>query len=176
MCSKCQLYISYYYCITYYLHTTVPFLPLTRYLLYSPSARLPVTCTSAWNQTSFLPHYYPTIPTIPLPSPTRLPHGEHLPSLITNNFVAMTMVSLTGGHTLPIPPSPMDYAPTASVKQLHGALPSLHHRHMWIITGPAGCGKSTVAQYVAKELSIPYIEGDDVSRATPSDARCHSLT
>lgn len=55
----------------------------------------------------------------------------------------------------------MDYAPTASVKQIHGALASHHHRHMWIITGPAGCGKSTVAQYVAKELSIPYIEGDD---------------
>lgn len=34
---------------------------------------------------------------------------------------------------------------------------------MWIITGPAGCGKSTVAQYLSKELSIPYIEGDDVS-------------
>ena len=33
---------------------------------------------------------------------------------------------------------------------------------MWIITGPAGCGKSTIAQYLAKELSIPYIEGDDV--------------
>lgn len=73
----------------------------------------------------------------------------------------MTMVSVNAGHTLPIPPSPMDYAPTASVKQIHGALASHHHRHMWIITGPAGCGKSTVAQYVAKELSIPYIEGDD---------------
>ncbi|KAF6236721.1 hypothetical protein HO173_005012 [Letharia columbiana] len=73
----------------------------------------------------------------------------------------MTMVSVTGGHTLPIPPSPMDYASTASVKQIHGALAAHHHRHMWIITGPAGCGKSTVAQYVAKELSIPYIEGDD---------------
>lgn len=71
------------------------------------------------------------------------------------------MVSVTGGHTLPIPPSPMDYASTASVKQIHGALAAHHHRHMWIITGPAGCGKSTVAQYVAKELSIPYIEGDD---------------
>ncbi|CAD6569482.1 MAG: hypothetical protein ASARMPREDX12_007860 [Alectoria sarmentosa] len=75
----------------------------------------------------------------------------------------MAMVSVTGGHNLPIPipSSPMDYAPPASVKQIHGTLASHHHRHMWIITGPAGCGKSTVAQYVAKELSIPYIEGDD---------------
>ncbi|KAL9132976.1 MAG: hypothetical protein Q9175_005845 [Cornicularia normoerica] len=55
----------------------------------------------------------------------------------------------------------MDYAPTASVKQIHGTLASHHHRHMWIITGPAGCGKSTVAQSVAKEFCIPYIEGDD---------------
>ena len=75
------------------------------------------------------------------------------------------MVSVTGGHTLPISPSPMDYAPTTSVKQIHSALASPNHRHMWIITGPAGCGKSTVAQFVAKELSIPYIEGDDVSPA-----------
>lgn len=79
----------------------------------------------------------------------------------------MTMVSITGGHTLPISPSSMDYPPPTSVKQIHGALVSHHHhRHMWIITGPAGCGKSTVAQYVAKELSIPYIEGDDVSSLT----------
>ena len=78
----------------------------------------------------------------------------------------MTMVSVNAGHILPIPPSPMNYAPTATVKQIHGALASHHHRHMWIITGPAGCGKSSVAQYVAKELSIPYIEGDDVSGAT----------
>ena len=36
-------------------------------------------------------------------------------------------------------------------------------RHMWIVTGPAGCGKSTVAAYLAQELGVPFIEGDDVS-------------
>ena len=49
------------------------------------------------------------------------------------------------------------------MKQINGALSTPHHRHMWIITGPAGCGKSTIAQYLARELRIPYIEGDDVS-------------
>lgn len=61
----------------------------------------------------------------------------------------------------------MDYTSTAgsgSLKQIHSALAAYHHhRHMWIITGPAGCGKSTIAAYLSKELSIPYIEGDDVS-------------
>ncbi|KAI9800099.1 MAG: hypothetical protein M1825_004281 [Sarcosagium campestre] len=34
-------------------------------------------------------------------------------------------------------------------------------RHIWIITGPAGCGKSSVAEYLADELNLPYIEGDE---------------
>ena len=72
-----------------------------------------------------------------------------------------------------MPSSQMDYAPTGSVKQIHAALASHHHRHMWIITGPTGCGKSTVAQYVAKELSIPYIEGDDVSGAMHPETLQH---
>lgn len=37
-----------------------------------------------------------------------------------------------------------------------------HHRHIWIITGPAGCGKTTVAKYLAENLNLPYIEGDEV--------------
>jgi gluconokinase len=38
-----------------------------------------------------------------------------------------------------------------------------HFEHIWILTGPAGSGKTTVARYLAKELSLPYVEGDDVS-------------
>lgn len=72
------------------------------------------------------------------------------------------MFAINGGHSLPTPPPSMDFATPSSAKQINSALDSPHHRHMWIITGPAGCGKSTVAQYLAKELSLPYIEGDDV--------------
>lgn len=84
--------------------------------------------------------------------------------------VHATMLSVNARHTgLPAPThsAAMSYGAMNSVKQINGALQRHHHRHMWIITGPAGCGKSTVAQYLANKLSIPYIEGDDV---------CYTLT
>ena len=45
------------------------------------------------------------------------------------------------------------------------------HRHMWIVTGPAGCGKTTVAGFLASELGLKYIEGDDVSSILPLFSR-----
>ena len=47
---------------------------------------------------------------------------------------------------------------------LHAAAPD-HFEHIFLVTGPAGCGKTTVAQYLAKQLNAPYVEGDDVSVA-----------
>lgn len=35
-------------------------------------------------------------------------------------------------------------------------------KHIWVITGPAGCGKTTVANHLASALKLPYIEGDEV--------------
>ncbi|PNY25968.1 Gluconokinase [Tolypocladium capitatum] len=32
--------------------------------------------------------------------------------------------------------------------------------HIWLVTGPAGCGKTTVAEYLADALDMPYVEGD----------------
>ena len=62
--------------------------------------------------------------------------------------------------------SPADHMsngiPQKTLPQRH---PNTDHRHIWLITGPAGCGKSTVAEYIAEALNLPYIEGDNVRKA-----------
>lgn len=50
-----------------------------------------------------------------------------------------------------------------------------HVEHIWIVTGPAGCGKTTVAQHLAQELSLPYVEGDDVGHTYTSLLRAGVL-
>lgn len=40
------------------------------------------------------------------------------------------------------------------------------HHHIWLVTGPAGSGKTTVAEFLADKLHLPYIEGDAV-RTSP---------
>ncbi|KAH8885198.1 thermoresistant gluconokinase [Thozetella sp. PMI_491] len=47
----------------------------------------------------------------------------------------------------------------------HGAVHTNGHRsprehHIWLVTGPAGCGKTTVAEHISRELNLPYVEGD----------------
>lgn len=33
---------------------------------------------------------------------------------------------------------------------------------IFVVGGPAGTGKSTIASYLSQKLDIPYLEGDDV--------------
>jgi gluconokinase len=47
---------------------------------------------------------------------------------------------------------------TAAVAATNG----LTKHQIWLVTGPAGCGKSTVAAYLANSLQYSYIEGDNV--------------
>jgi len=38
--------------------------------------------------------------------------------------------------------------------------PGAEHKHIWVITGPAGCGKTSVAEFLHETYSLPYLEGD----------------
>jgi gluconokinase len=49
-----------------------------------------------------------------------------------------------------------------------------NHHHILIVTGPAGCGKSTIAKYLALRYGFDYIEGDDVRQA--AQFHRHALT
>ena len=39
--------------------------------------------------------------------------------------------------------------------------PGPAYHHIWLVTGPAGCGKTTVATHLANSLNVPYVEGDE---------------
>ncbi|KAJ8099709.1 P-loop containing nucleoside triphosphate hydrolase protein [Lipomyces tetrasporus] len=40
-----------------------------------------------------------------------------------------------------------------------------HSYTVWVVAGPAGCGKTTVAEFLSKELDAPYVEGDSLHSA-----------
>jgi gluconate kinase len=36
-------------------------------------------------------------------------------------------------------------------------------KHVFVVFGPTGCGKSTIGKYVSSNSSYQFLEGDDVS-------------
>ncbi|ORY15554.1 P-loop containing nucleoside triphosphate hydrolase protein [Clohesyomyces aquaticus] len=65
-------------------------------------------------------------------------------------------------------PSAASTIPTAAVPAVKPA-PAMaipNHHHILIVTGPAGCGKSTVAKFLAEHYDYEYIEGDEFHPAS----------
>lgn len=65
-------------------------------------------------------------------------------------------------QTPPTPPSeaiPTKFTHTEMTSK-NGTITPTNHQHIWIVTGPAGSGKTSVAEYIANKLSLPYLEGD----------------
>ncbi|RMZ69221.1 thermoresistant gluconokinase family [Pyrenophora seminiperda CCB06] len=65
----------------------------------------------------------------------------------------------------PTPPASNTGSPSKSaVLPSEIATPEMaiaHHHHILIVTGPAGCGKSTIAQHLSDRYGFDYIEGDE---------------
>ncbi|CAI7645146.1 gluconokinase [Penicillium manginii] len=63
--------------------------------------------------------------------------------------------------------APMPIKPNTGSSAMPSALNSQNSRnstptqHIWVVTGPAGCGKSTVGQALRKDLGLSFLEGDD---------------
>ncbi|KAL2269822.1 hypothetical protein VTJ83DRAFT_2006 [Remersonia thermophila] len=76
----------------------------------------------------------------PPPSPGRTP-ASRLPSSAFSNGV------MTNG---------IGSAADASAPPQHPKM-----QHIWLVTGPAGCGKSTIAKHLSDSLQFTYIEGDE---------------
>jgi 2-phosphoglycerate kinase len=52
---------------------------------------------------------------------------------------------------------------------------SQEYHHIWLVAGPAGSGKTTVAEHIGAALGIPHLEGDLV-RSNFTDARGTAAT
>ena len=77
-------------------------------------------------------------------------------------------------HAISAKPKPLLPA-VGSQLDVNGHL-ALKHHHIWLVTGPAGCGKSTIAQYLSAYLHLPNIEGDEVCNSTERRIQTQSLT
>ncbi|KAJ6017623.1 gluconokinase [Penicillium sp. IBT 35674x] len=76
------------------------------------------------------------------------------PSLVNSP----SSVPVTKAHIMP------EFEPNGT--STHAAMHSRFNQdspiqHIWVVTGPAGCGKSTVGQAIRQELNLPFLEGDD---------------
>ena len=80
--------------------------------------------------------------------------------------------STTTTLTQPFPPTPPSEAAAPAEPAKMTSNPSLasapntarqreeEPKHIWVITGPAGCGKTSVAEHLHDTYSLPYLEGD----------------
>ncbi|KAF1924418.1 thermoresistant gluconokinase family protein [Didymella exigua CBS 183.55] len=65
--------------------------------------------------------------------------------------------------SLPTPPTSTAGSPSTSSANLSKTTEMTipHRHHILIVTGPAGCGKSTIAKYLSDRYGFEYIEGDE---------------
>ncbi|KAJ5388013.1 gluconokinase [Penicillium cosmopolitanum] len=62
--------------------------------------------------------------------------------------------------SMPIQPNAGSSAMPSALNS-QNSLNSTPTQHIWVVTGPAGCGKSTVGQALRKDLGLSFLEGDD---------------
>jgi len=79
-----------------------------------------------------------------------------------------TITAVTDGSQFPpTPPSEPVTSSTVALNKTDSGysdsimqMPATRHKHIWLITGPAGCGKTSVAEHLHDTFGLPYLEGD----------------
>jgi hypothetical protein len=99
-------------------------------------------------------------------------HANHPLSSITANMLSYnTSVGQRPSSSGAMPPSRQNIPPSPKTTISNGVMANgttsadgspAKQQHIWLVTGPAGCGKSTVAKHIANALQFPFIEGDEV--------------
>ncbi|KAE8549348.1 hypothetical protein EYB25_007869 [Talaromyces marneffei] len=77
------------------------------------------------------------------------------PSTTTSNGLTS---NLYGGYTAV---QPQHHTGPRAYMRNHNMNPDSSLQHIWIVTGPAGSGKTTVAKNLQAEMGLPFLEGDD---------------
>ncbi|UPK99447.1 hypothetical protein LCI18_010382 [Fusarium solani-melongenae] len=89
--------------------------------------------------------------------------------MLSYDSTPLPMKASKSPTSIALPPSlqatPTNSSPmTAAPPSLNSVAVNGHNtneqQHIWLVTGPAGCGKTTVAEYLANTLGMPYVEGD----------------
>ncbi|KAF4984186.1 hypothetical protein FZEAL_584 [Fusarium zealandicum] len=87
--------------------------------------------------------------------------------MISYDSTPLPIQASKSSASVALPPSlqtPTTSSMTAAPPSLNSATVNGHQtngqQHIWLVTGPAGCGKTTVAEYLANTLGMPYVEGD----------------
>ncbi|CEO60158.1 hypothetical protein PMG11_04797 [Penicillium brasilianum] len=87
--------------------------------------------------------------------------GDRLQPPHSSARVDSASVSVGKGHIMPnFDAKPNSSSNPANSIQETRPTPA-HVQHIWIVTGPAGSGKSTVGNGLRLELGVPFLEGDD---------------
>jgi hypothetical protein len=99
-----------------------------------------------------------------------------LSSITANMLSYNTSVGQRPSSSGAMPPSRQTIPPSPKTTLSNGVMANgtastdgspAKQQHIWLVTGPAGCGKSTVANHIANALQFPFIEGDEVRYPMP---------
>jgi hypothetical protein len=90
--------------------------------------------------------------------------GAWLQECVGLYIVQTFMIRATMAHCFPAPLSLSGPNSVNCNRTLQQAMTvqTIPNKTIFVVSGPAGSGKSTVATYVSQQSVIPYLEGDDV--------------